>query len=94
MLQTCLKSPLLYDEQDAASQTRKGIKDALKQYVPWYVTEEARLTGGYDRRLNLKEYKRRPTEGRTAREYRNLARRTANLVRVPIDKAPGELLFC
>ena len=93
MLRTCLKSPLFYDTKDARGQTRRGIRESMRRYIPEYALEKVD-TRGYVRGSHLQENRRHPPRHLTARASRELKRETAHLVWVPIDKGPGELLVC
>lgn len=90
MLKTNLKSPLFLDKKDLEDGISKGLREATRRYIPEYTTSRVSM----DANICIARRERKPPSNLTARSFRKLGRRIAHLVKVPIDKAPGELMVC
>ena len=88
----CLKSPLHVDAHAAATQSRQGIREALRMYVPAYCLQH--ISGVSVNTNRLVRNKTQPPSEFSVSAFSKLRRQMAHLVAVPIDKAPGELLIC
>ena len=89
MLKTNLKSPLFLDSKDLGDGISRGIWEATRRYTPVYALTRVSV----DTNTCVKRKKQEPPKNLTARSFRRLGRQTAHLVKTPIDKAPGELMF-
>ena len=83
---------MFYEQRDVADKINKEIKHAMRRHVPEYTTRDTPMR--VDVKTLIKPNAKAPPKNLTTRVFSQLGRRTANMVRVPIDKAPGELLFC
>ena len=92
VLRACLKSPLFEHTPDIQPKIIKSTREALRRSIPssalegvWIGVRPGQLT---------KQIRTEAPDHLTVSTFIAIKRKTAHLVKVPIDKAPGELLFC